>query len=806
MYSYRFHTLRASETAIYAAFSRRSNFELRSSSHQMSIVALRRLSALLFAMLCCVVCLVMTGCTGVVLNQAGSSSLVASSTSVNLGSVPVGNATTANVSLLNKNSAAVHVTQLSVSGQSFSVAGQTSLPASIPAGGAFNVSINFVPVVAGQATGQLSISSDASTSPTLIDLSGVGAADVPPAPQLSGLSCSSASMGGTGTDLCTVTISSPAAAPGFQVVLASNNAAVTMSPSALVQENTTSVQFAANVTPVSTAQTVTLTASAGAVTETFALHLNALVPTLSIGSSSVSFGAVAVNTSVTQTVPINSTGTAPVTIIGAAVTGAGFTLAPETFPLTLNPGQSATLSVQFDPSAQGSLAGQLSVTSNSFTNSTALIILSGSGAPKGSFSYNGSSLENTFVPPDPTTPISSNFFGMTIHHTDTPFPAFPVSTFRFWDVAAWSTVEPSSGQFDWSHMDTSVAIGKTNGISDYIFTFGSVPAWASSNPSEPCTDGDGPGTCAPPDMTAFDDFTTQVVQRYCGTIKYYETWNEPNNSSYWSGTNAQLLTVAQHLYQIAKDPANCGCTNGVCAPNGGVNPNQVLMPPISRINLTNLTWLDTYLASTGAQYPYADVAAFHGYGSDADSDTDPEGIVTQVQSLNQILAKHGLSNLQLWNTEADWGSITPVGQQQASWLMRYHAALATTGVARFVWYAYDNCSWGTLWESHWCSDPQMPTGQLTEPGQAYAVIESWLSGANLPGCQEYGNGLWACELQRPGGYEAWMLWSSTGADISVPIRGNSGLTVYRDWQNNVNILPGELTVGQMPVLLENQDL
>lgn len=300
-------------------------------------------------------------------------------------------------------------------------------------------------------------------------------------------------------------------------------------------------------------------------------------------------------------------------------------------------------------------------------------------------------------------------------------------------------------------------------------------------------------------MTAFDDFVTHVVQRYCGTIKYYETWNEPNDQVFWTGTNAQLLTVAQHLYQVAKDPANCGCANGVCAPGGGANPNQVLTPAISRITPSNLSWLDSYLSGSGARYPYADVAAFHGYGA-----TNPEEIVTQVQSLKQILAKHGLSNLQLWNTEASWGPADPVGLQQASWLMRYHAALATTGVSRFVWFAYDSCSWGTLWEGY-CPNPQMPIEHITQGGEAYAVIESWLSGANLPSCQVYENGLWACELQRAGGYEAWMLWSSTGTEISVPIAEDFGLTVYRDWQNSVNPLPTELTVDQMPVLLENHD-
>jgi hypothetical protein len=219
---------------------------------------------------------------------------------------------------------------------------------------------------------------------------------------------------------------------------------------------------------------------------------------------------------------------------------------------------------------------------------------------------------------------------MTIEHTFTPSPAFTVSTQRFWDVDPWQTVEPSSGDFVWTGMDSSIALGKENGASDFIYTFGNVPAWAATNPSQSCAD--GPGICAPPDMTALDDFATNVVQGYCGTIKYYETWNEPNDQQYWGGTKAQLLTVAQHLYQIAKDPANCSPPIASAAPNSGANPNQVLMTPISRVASYSLSWRDSYLSSSGEQYPYADVAAFHGYGA-----TNPEDIATQVSRLARSL-------------------------------------------------------------------------------------------------------------------------------------------------------------------------
>jgi hypothetical protein len=45
----------------------------------------------------------------------------------------------------------------------------------------------------------------------------------------------------------------------------------------------------------------------------------------------------------------------------------------------LNPGQAATLSVEFDPTAAGAATGQLTITSNSSANGTAVISLSGTG-------------------------------------------------------------------------------------------------------------------------------------------------------------------------------------------------------------------------------------------------------------------------------------------------------------------------------------------------------------------------------------------------------------------------------------------
>jgi hypothetical protein len=116
------------------------------------------------------------------------------------------------------------------------------------------------------------------------------------------------------------------------------------------------------------------------VAKTFALQLGAGVPTLTINSASVAFGNVTLNTPATQSLILSSTGTAAVTVSAAAVSGTGFTVSGGPFPITLNPNQTATLSVQFDPTVAGAVTGTLTVTSNSSTGSTMLVSLSGTGA------------------------------------------------------------------------------------------------------------------------------------------------------------------------------------------------------------------------------------------------------------------------------------------------------------------------------------------------------------------------------------------------------------------------------------------
>jgi hypothetical protein len=106
---------------------------------------------------------------------------------------------------------------------------------------------------------------------------------------------------------------------------------------------------------------------------------------------------VNLNTSATQSVTLTSTGTGTLTISAASVTGAGFSITPTTFPLTLSPNQTATLYVAFDPAVAGAATGQLKITSNSSSGGTTVVSLTGTGQ---AISYQ---VELTWDPPASST-------------------------------------------------------------------------------------------------------------------------------------------------------------------------------------------------------------------------------------------------------------------------------------------------------------------------------------------------------------------------------------------------------------------
>lgn len=334
---------------------------------------------------------ILPGCGGIQTNF--SSALFATPGTLSFGDVAVGQTATANISFQNHGLTAIQVAQINTSDQAFSVLGQT-VPATVAPGASYTVSVKFNPRSAGSASGQLNLVTNQAGNPnTSIAVNGNGT------PGIEALSCNLTSISGSGADACTITLNVPAPSAGFAVKLSSSLNAVSLPSSVTVPANATAVRFNATISAVSSAQSVILTASAGGSSSSVALQLLANGSALSFNSSTISFGSTTLNTPVTQTVTASATGTLPITITSATLSGTGFNFVGGTFPITLNPGQSVALNIQFTPKALGAATGMLNVTSTGLATSTATIALKGTGvAHEVQLSWN--------APANTTNPIS----------------------------------------------------------------------------------------------------------------------------------------------------------------------------------------------------------------------------------------------------------------------------------------------------------------------------------------------------------------------------------------------------------------
>ncbi|MGA8529228.1 MAG: choice-of-anchor D domain-containing protein [Acidobacteriaceae bacterium] len=189
-------------------------------------------------------------------------------------------------------------------------------------------------------------------------------------------------LSSAGTESLTISAASLTGS-GFSV--AGGSFPITLNPN---QEVVLQVQFAPTSAGAATGQlTISSNATSGA---TIQIGLSGTGTTgsssptgtgaiLSVNATTVAFGNVSLNTPATQSVTLSSTGTSAVTVSAATVTGTGFTLAGGSFPITLNPGQSAVLNVVFNAAAVGAATGQLSIASNSTTGATTVVALTGAG-------------------------------------------------------------------------------------------------------------------------------------------------------------------------------------------------------------------------------------------------------------------------------------------------------------------------------------------------------------------------------------------------------------------------------------------
>jgi Cep192 domain 4/HYDIN/CFA65/VesB-like, Ig-like domain/Protein of unknown function (DUF1573) len=133
---------------------------------------------------------------------------------------------------------------------------------------------------------------------------------------------------------------------------------------------------------------------------------------LSASATTLSFGSVAMGSTAVQSMSVTNTGTQAVNITQASISGPAFTVMSGSGAATLAVGQSATVQIQFAPTAAAAATGDLVISSNA-SNPTLTIALSGTGTAAG-VSVTPSSVSFGSVP-DGTTATQS----ITLKNTGT---------------------------------------------------------------------------------------------------------------------------------------------------------------------------------------------------------------------------------------------------------------------------------------------------------------------------------------------------------------------------------------------------
>jgi hypothetical protein len=101
--------------------------------------------------------------------------------------------------------------------------------------------------------------------------------------------------------------------------------------------------------------------------------------TLTVSPTSLAFGSVLIGSKASQAVTLSNASTAAVTISKLAATGTGYSQSGPVLPLTLAPGQTATVTVTFAPQTAGGASGGLQIASNA-TNASVGVGFTGTGS------------------------------------------------------------------------------------------------------------------------------------------------------------------------------------------------------------------------------------------------------------------------------------------------------------------------------------------------------------------------------------------------------------------------------------------
>lgn len=295
---------------------------------------------------------------------------IASPTTLQYGSVIVGDTQTLQTVVSNTGDSSATITAISVSTSDFSVSG-VDLPVTLSAGQSVTLNITFTPSADGWTAGTVTISGSSGTTELQVGVRGAGVKNHALTLNPSSVSFGQVPVGSTVTSSITVTNSKgwDMTIKGLQTVGGSFAVSGPSFPVTLAGGGkiTISVSF----TPQAAGEDAGSIFLSGPSLNIPLSGTGTSVGQLTISPTSLSFGSVNIGNTTTQPASLTATGGA-VTISSASSSNSQFSLAGVSLPLTINAGNTVAFDVVFDPTAAGTDTGSLSFSSNSNTISESL--------------------------------------------------------------------------------------------------------------------------------------------------------------------------------------------------------------------------------------------------------------------------------------------------------------------------------------------------------------------------------------------------------------------------------------------------
>jgi hypothetical protein len=444
-------------------------------------------------------------------------------------------------------------------------------------------------------------------------------------------------------------------------------------------------------------------------------------------------------------------------------------------------------------------------------------------------------------------PIPPTFFGMHINRPNTPWPDVPFGSLRMLgNMTTWYHLEGQGrGRYDWHNLDVWLNLARSHNV-DVMYTFSRTPEWAAVNTHEACGPRRDSADCAPPsdlNKTAscqaplagvtttdcqFKEFVTSLMDHVCSgkapnkscQIVAYSCWNEPNLDGFWVGTYAESAKMCADMVKIVKDQCK-GCvtltpdisaaTSGDTKANGDSRSYD--------------EWTEHFLAAySNFSNEYPDAGAFHPYAArtwninpvpfpetfagsgcpgGGQSPACPDTLLGKIATMRSILDSGGMAGKPLWATEGGWGTNAELANPdvQAAYVARWLILQASAGVQRAYWFMWDNGGnprgWGGMWD---------PRDGTNKAGIAYGQVFKWLVGATFTKPCSGSEGVWTCDISRPGGYHGRIVWNTLSSyNTGQTYRYTTGVdfTQYRDLAGDrTPITKMGVDIGSKPILLE----